>query len=207
MEILENENEKVNRICEILRKETLEPAEVKAKSLIEEAKRKADEIIRHAETEAHKILEMGKMASEQEKKILQASLAQGVKQALESLRQEIEELFRLSLEKLIVKSTQGSETVAKMIEVLLGAVQKEGISANLKAHVPKGTELRELSSLIAADVLGQLEENPIEIGNFNGGVQLELVDKKMRLDMSDRAIQELLAPFVREDIRKFIFGL
>lgn len=207
MKTLENENEKVNRICEILRKETLEPAEKKAQGMLEEAKAQADEIIRHAEKEAEEILESAKLKIAQERKVFQSSLAQGAKQSLEMLRQEIvQNLFNPALEQLIQKKLATTDTIASIIDALVHAIKSSGFSGDLQAYIPKNISPDMVNSLLLKEVLNTLEKHSVEIGNFNGGAQVKLVNKNMRLDMTDAAIKELIAQFVREDLRKIIFG-
>lgn len=198
MKTLENENEKVHRICEHLRKEALEPAERQAAELIQNAKDQADEIILKAEKEAEEILNKTKLEIQREKNVFQSSLAQGAKQALEMLRQEIaEKFFNPQLEALIVKETTKPDVIAKIIEALL-----QGITGNRQVYVPKDVPADEVNRLL----LNSLEGQSVAIGDFKGGAKVRLLDKNMTLEMTDAALKELLADYIRTDLRKFIFN-
>ena len=48
-------------------------------------------------------------------------------------------------------------------------------------------------------------EGAIRVGSFGGGVQIRLRDKNMVLDLSDKALQQLLASFLRESFHNYLF--
>ena len=52
MKSLEKGEEKIQKICDVLRRETLEPAQLEAEGVIEQAKEKAAGIVREAEQNA-----------------------------------------------------------------------------------------------------------------------------------------------------------
>lgn len=206
MKTLENENEKVNRICEILKNDALEPARKQAQAITEEALRKADEIIQDAEKEAVIILENSRRMNAQERTVFQASLSLGAKQGLEVLRHEVEKLFNSKLEALIADQTAKPEIIAEIITVLINAVRTQGSLSSLKAFIPKQIAPSDVIHLLLMEVLKQLEAQSVEIGDFKGGAQLKLINKNMRLDMTDEALKELIGQFIREDLRKYLFN-
>ena len=57
MKGLESGKDKVKKICDALRRETLEPAERQAADIIEKAQREADEILADAHTQAKKMVD------------------------------------------------------------------------------------------------------------------------------------------------------
>jgi V/A-type H+-transporting ATPase subunit E len=208
MKTLENENEKVNRICEHLRKEALEPAEKLAASIIQDAKTSADEIIQHAEKRADEILNQAKLEILREKKVFQSSLEQGAKQSLEMLRQEIaENLFNPQLESLIVKKTTRPEVIAEIIQALLQGIKTSGISGDIKAYIPHDVSVNEVNQLLLSEVIKTLEGQSVAIGNFKGGAKVKLMDKNIVLEMTDSALKELISEFIRADLRKYIFNV
>ncbi len=207
MKTLENETEKVNRICEMLRKEALEPAERQAITILEEAKRQADERILLAEKEASEIIKNAQSTVEREKKVFESSLAQGAKLALESLRQEIQNhLFNPALDHLIEKNTVKPEVIAAIIDALTHAV-KQGATGDLIGYIPSQVKPEQVNALLLKEVIEQLKEHSVSLGKFNGGAQLKLVDQNIVLDMSVQAIKELIATFIRPDFRKYIFNV
>ena len=208
MKTLENENEKVNRICEHLKKEALEPAEKQAVALIQDAKNQADEIVAQAEKRAEELLNHAKLEILKEKKVFQSSLAQGAKQSLEMLRQEIvQKLFNPQLESLIVKQTTNPEIVVKIIDALLQGIKTSGIAGDTKAYIPQDVSVSDVNHLLLKEVVKTLEGHSVEIGNFKGGALVKLVDKNIVLEMTESALKELISEFIRADLRKYIFNV
>lgn len=208
MKTLENENEKINRICEHLKKEALEPAEKEAAMLIQAAKNQADEIVNQAEKRAEEILDQAKLEISREKKVFQSSLAQGAKQSLEMLRQEIvQKLFNPQLEALIVKQTTNPEVIAQIIDALLQGIKTSGIAGNTKAYIPNDVSINDVNHLLLNEAAKTLEGGSVEVGNFKGGAQVKLMDKNIVLEMTEPALKELISEFIRADLRKYIFNV
>lgn len=206
MKTLEKGQEKIEKICEVLRRETLEPAEKKAAEIIEAANQKAKEIVLEAEKNAAEIIKKAQVQVEQERKVFQSSLTQAGRQGLEMLRQEIEhKLFNPELQTLIVGSTTEPNAVAKIIDALIKAIEKQGIASELIAYIPKSVSPQAVNALLLENVAKKLKNGTVEVGDFEGGAKVKLVNKRMTIDMSDDALRELLSAYVRKDFRKFIF--
>lgn len=208
MKTLENENEKVHRICEHLRKEALEPAEKQAAALIEDAKAQSDEIVKRAEAHAVAILENAKLEIQKEKNVLESSLAKSTKQALEMLRQEIEQkLFNPKLKSLIAKQTANPSVIAKMIDSLLHGIKTSGIEGNVKAYIPAEMSKEEVNHLLSSEVIQSIEAQSVVNGDFKGGAKLKLVDQHITFEITDAGLKELMAEFIRADLRKYVFDV
>ena len=67
MKGLESGKDKVKKICDILRKETLEPAQDEARGLIESAKEQAQQLIEEAKQEAERLKAEALKHNEQER--------------------------------------------------------------------------------------------------------------------------------------------
>lgn len=207
MKTLEKGQEKIQKICDELRKDTLEPAKKDAEKIVEAAHARAQEIIRSAEKEAEKLIQDANRKIEQEKNVFHASLSQGVKQSLESLRQDIEKhLFNDQLASLVKEGTANPQLIAKVIEAVVKAVEKEGISTDLSAIISKNVSERDVNQYLVESVLKKLREKSVQIGHFDGGAQVRLHDKRITIDMTDSALKELLSRYVRKDFRKLIFA-
>lgn len=206
MKTLEFENEKIHKICEILKKDTLEPAEKKAALILEEAEKKAELLIRKAEKQAEDLLQKAKMSVAQEKKVFESSLAQGVKQSLETLKQEIEKsLFHPILDSLVESKLKNPNCVAEIIEALIQAIKKEGLSSSLIAYIPEHLSKEEVNQLLLIETLNELKDHSVQLGNFVGGAKVKLVDKSMMLEMTEETLKELMVKFIRTDLRKYFF--
>ncbi|MBI3237176.1 MAG: DivIVA domain-containing protein, partial [Chlamydiales bacterium] len=71
---METGKDRVKKICDVLRKETLEPAKKQADEILEEARRTADQIIEEARTSSKKIQEEADSEIQKQKAIFRASL-------------------------------------------------------------------------------------------------------------------------------------
>jgi V/A-type H+-transporting ATPase subunit E len=207
MKTLDTDQDKIKKICEALRKDTLEPAEKDALRIVEEAKAEAKRIILNAEAEGDKIVKRAQAEIEQERSVFQSSLSQAAKQGIEQIRQEIQnKLFSPELEKLIIKETANPKTIASIVDAIIKAIEKQGLGGNLLMAIPKGISPQAVTSLLHESVIQRLKNESVELGSFKGGAKVRLIDKKMTLEMTDETLKELIASFISKDFRKFIFG-
>lgn len=206
MNDLETGKDKIKKICEILKNESLEPAKEEAQKILVSAQEEAEQIIQEAKQKANDILEEAKKSIQTEKQIFNSSLNQAFKQGLETLRQMIQkQLFNTELSDWVKKNTADPKVAAQLIEVVVKAIEKEGISSNLSAAISSQIPASKLNALLAKGILDKLKEKSVTLGNFNGGIQLKLVDDELTLDLSDQAIFELLEKYLRKDFRELLF--
>lgn len=206
MATLEDSKSKIQQICDVLKKETLDPAKVEAQRLVDEAQTKAQEIIANGGKEAARLIEEAKEDIEKRKSIFESSLGQACKQSLESLRQEIEEnLFNQQLDQMVQHGSSDPAAIAKIIDALVNHVQQKGLSEDFSAVIPKVVSKEAVNALLVDGVLSALREKSVRVGTFSGGAKLQLHDAKMTIDISDEALKELVASYVRKDFRKVLF--
>lgn len=207
MKTLEKGQDKIKRICDELRRETLEPAQHEAQRIIQAAEAEAERIVAEANKEADRVMQQAKRAMEQERNVLQSSLSQACKQSVEALRQDIEQrLFSDELGSLVQGGTSGPMLVAKLVTSIVQAIEKEGVSADLTALVPQSVPPQEVNQALGENIRKRLRDHGVQVGRFHGGAQIRLNDKKMTIDISDMALKDLLASYVRKDFRNLIFG-
>jgi V/A-type H+-transporting ATPase subunit E len=207
MKTLERGQDKIQKICDKIRRETLEPAKEEAQSIIAAAKKRVDEIIKEAEHQAEQLIKQAKGKIEQERNVFHSSLQQAAKQTLEGLKQEIEsKFFNEELQTVLEKQLANPQLIANLINGLVKAIEKDGMSADLAAVIPHTVSAEEVNALLLDNVRKKLKDGPLEVGSFAGGAQVKLVGRKMTLDLTDQALKELLANYMRKDFRQTIFG-
>lgn len=207
MDNLETGKDKIKKICEILKNETLEPAKKEALGIIETAQAEAEEIISRAQQKSDEMIKEASQKIEKEQQLFQTSLAQAGKQAIETLRQEIlKNLFNQELSSFVEKATKDPKVAAELISQIVKAIEKEGTSADFSAIIPQSIAPEKVNALLASDILNKLREKSVVLGDFEGGVQLKLHDQKMTIDISDLALKELLGKYLRKDFRKLLFA-
>lgn len=207
MDNLESGKDKIKKISELLKNETLEPAKREAQKIIETAQTQAHEMIREAEKKAEALLQQAREQNAKEKERFDASLSTAMRQGTEELRQQIEEtLFSQAIEEWLGKELKDIKKSAKLIDVLIKAVESDGVSADFSAWVPKALPADEVNALLLKKTVASLREKGVVTGEFVGGVMIKLHDQKLTLDVSQEAIKELLANYIRKDFRELLFG-
>lgn len=207
MKGLETGSDKVKKICKLLREETLEPAKREAEDLVEMARRQAEEILVHAKEQAEKILAQAKADIDKQKSVFQASIFQACRQTLESLKEKIERrLISPELGKMIAASMQKPKDLAQLITAVVEALRKDGLAANLSVYIPSAVPAAEVNQLLAANILEHLREKSVLLSSIGGGVEVKLIKENVTIDLSDTALKEIIAEYIRKDFREFIFG-
>lgn len=206
MENLETGKDKIKKISEILKTETLEPAKEEAQRIIEQAHQDAHEIIRAAEKKREEIVQNGKIALEKERAVFQTSLVQACKQGVEALKQDIEEhFFNKELLGMIRDVTSQPQIIAKIVDVLVEAIKKNGLNADFLIALPAKVTKDDLVKHLTAHTIEKIKQQPMVVGNFIGGVQIMLEGQNMMIDMSDQALRELLEKYIGKHFRHFLF--
>lgn len=205
MKTLELGSNRIQKICDVIKEESLEPARKESESILNEAKQRAHEIVEEAKAQKEHLLAEARREIEQERNVFNSSLEQASKQSLESLRQAIGRLFNEELNSYLKEGASDQKLVARIIEAIINAIEKEGIGANLSALIPQTVSTKEVNTILGERLLARLKEKSVIIGGFSGGAQVKIHDKQMTIDITDAALQELLAGYVRKDFRKFFF--
>jgi V/A-type H+-transporting ATPase subunit E len=205
---LEKGPEKIQVIVDLLKKETLEPAKVEAETLIAEARAEAARIIEQAHKEAEELHTKAHAEIARERNVFQSALAQASKQTIEVLRQHVEsELFNPQLVELISSETKDPKIITNLLKAIVEALNKEGLDANLSAIIPKIASPEEINALLGENIIKKLKEKSVILGGLSGGVKVKLNDKQLTLDLSENALIELIANYVRKDFRKLLFAV
>lgn len=202
---LETADNKVKEICEMLRKETLEPAQNQAKKIIEEAEKKAEELIRKAKEEIVLLKEKNKLELEKELRVHEGSIQLAIRQGISTLRQGVENIFAKDLDKEIEVVMGKEDVVANAISVLLTLIEKEGLGANLSLLLPKHVDVSAICNKLKHDFVEKVKKSAVLLDDIKGGVEVKLKDKKMSIELTDAAIKELLASYVIPELKEIIF--
>ncbi|MBS0647669.1 MAG: V-type ATP synthase subunit E [Verrucomicrobia bacterium] len=207
MKGLETGKDKVKKICDVLKRETLEPAKQEAEGIVASAREQADEILADAHREAKKMVENAHLEIEKQKTIFQASLTQACRQTLEVLKEKIEhQLFNPELSKLVARPMQDPKLIAQLIHAIIHALDKEGTEADLSVVISSAISARAVNELLASDVIQRLKEKGVLVSSIGGGIEVKLLKDNITIDLSDETVKELVAAYIRKDFREFIFG-
>lgn len=206
MEALEKGKSKLGEICDILRKETLEPAQNDAKEIVESAKEESQKIIERAHAEAKQIIEEAHSKVEQERKLFENSMDLASKQSFDDLRQKVEQhLFGVELSQLSKDIMKENELIAKLIGALINAIEKEGLKTNLSLALSKSIRPEMISQYLALDMAEKLKKKELVIEQIESGAVIKIIDQKMRVEISEQSLKELMGTFLRDSFRKILF--
>ena len=207
MKSVDTGQDKVKKICEVLKKETIEPAKKEADSIIHHARNEAKGIIEKANLEAKRIHAEAKMKIDEEKNVFQASINLAAKKCLAALKQEIEErLFNKELDVLIKNGLKDTHIIAALISAMVKGIEKNGMNANLEAIISEVATPREINQELTSEIIKLLEKESVQIGDIEGGVLIKIKEKNMTIDMSAETLKNLIAKYIREDFRSVIFS-
>jgi V/A-type H+/Na+-transporting ATPase subunit E len=205
---LEKTEERIQAICEKIRLEVLDPAKKEASEIIEKAKQEANHIRETARQDAKILFIETKGKLEEQKRIFEAALEGASRQAVEFLKQKVEcSLFNPMLEKWVGEELSGEEEHARLIDVIVQALEKDGIHANLAVKIPQSFSAEKITSLLCANTLKHLRKEDITVADIKGGVKVSLKGRHITLDISEKTIQDIIATFLRKDFRKIFFGM
>ncbi len=204
---LEKAETRIQVICDKIRTETLDPAKEEAQAIIENARKEAERILHQANKDAEHTVKDTRKSLEEEKQIFQSSLEQASKQSIEMLKQKIEQsLFNPNLEKWIKDQLGGAASYGTLVEALVKAIEKDGIKSDLSVQIPKAFKADTINAELSQSILKQLKDNSVELSDLPGGIRVKISGKNMVLDLSSKALQEILASYIHKDFRKVFFG-
>jgi V/A-type H+-transporting ATPase subunit E len=204
--MIEKTSDRRQAICEKIRQESLEPAKQQAQEIIELAAREREHIRAAAKKEAEKIAEEAQKRLEEEKRIFESALEQAAKQTIAQVKQKLEQkLFNPALASFVSDEIGGAKQHAKLIEVLIHAIEKEGMATDLSVQVPKSIPPEEIVKYLDQKIIDRLKKGAIVVGDMQSGIRVRLEGKHMMLDLSDEALKQLVAGFVQKEFRKNFF--
>lgn len=207
MDAIETGKDKVKKICEVLRKETIEPAIAEAKNILQTAQNNADLIIEEARAKAAKIIHEAERDIDKKYAVFKTALNQGARQSIEWLKQEIEErLLHHNLGEMISKASSNPKVLSEMIKAVVKAVEEEGLETDLSAVIPGAVDPQEVNALLGKDLLEKLKEKSVLLGPKKGGVEVKLHKEHITIDLSDTALLELMTQYVRKDFHQYFFA-
>lgn len=206
METLSNQD-KVQKICDTIRRDTLLPAELQAQEILKNAEYLAAMTLEKARTEAKQLQEQARIEILKDRQAFTSSLHIACKQTLDLFKQKIEKkVFHDGLSEIIEETTKKPEIITRCIEAILDALAKEGIEQDLQLIISKSVSPRDVIAMLVQKAVTVLESSPIQLGSFAGGAKIRIKQQHLTIDVSDIALKELIAGFLREDFRTLVFS-
>jgi V/A-type H+-transporting ATPase subunit E len=208
MKGLETGKDKIQKICDILRHDTLEPAKQEAREVIENGQLRAAEIVAEAQKKADALILAAKGEIEERQKVFQASLQLACRQGVELLKQKIEtQLFDVQLSDLVLKELGDPKIVSHLISSFLRIMEEKGVEDEFVVVIPKDIPPRTINVLLSAQILEKLQKHTVVVGDFAGGVKIQLKGRQITIDITDTTVREIIAQYIRRDFREMVFSV
>lgn len=208
MKGLETGKDKIQKICDALKRETLEPAKQEASEIIENAHLQAAEIVSAAQKAAEEKLAAAEREIQEKQRVFQSSLSLACRQGIELLKQRVEEqLFSRELSSLVEKEMADPKVIANLIMSFMKAMEERGIEEDFAAIIPKSVSPRAINAMLTSHILERLKDQTVSVGGFEGGVQIRILNRQITIDVTDQVVKELIAQYIRRDFRELIFAI
>lgn len=206
MKAIDTGNDKVRKLCEVLQRDTLDPAKGEAAKIVEHAHEEAKRIVEEAKGHAKEIIEEARQRIEQEKQVFETAVALSARQAISSLQQDVEKvILEKGFNALVEKEIASPMATGRLLEALVDAVKEAGLDGSILAVLPAHLKKEEVLSAMSEKAVQAIQDMHSE-PSLKAGVRLKIQDKNLVLDFSGQVIKELLSTYVREDFRKRIFN-
>ncbi len=206
MKGLETGKDKVKKICEVLKKDTLDPARREAEEIVAAARLKAEELVDEARRLAQKMHHKAREEIEKERTVFQASLSQACRQTLEVLKQTVEEkLFNHELSKQLGQRLREPDVLGALVTAVVNAVEKEGLDTDISAFIPAAVPAASVNAFLTEKILHRLKEKSVLLMPIGGGVEVKLHKEHVTIDISEATLKELVAQYIRKDFRELFF--
>lgn len=206
LKVVDTGNKRVEQICDILKKEIVDVAHKEAQGIVEQAQKQAQAILQAAQAE---VAQLQKNAEEERQKargVFLASLHQAGKQVLASLQDKLENsFFSQELMKISTEALQDPTLLAKLVEALIEAIQKQGLDVDLAVLIGKKVNKEAVQSLLASKILEKVEGKTLQIGEKQSGCVVKMKQQHMSIEMTEETLQEALSDYLKEDVRKMLF--
>jgi V/A-type H+-transporting ATPase subunit E len=56
-------------------------------------------------------------------------------------------------------------------------------------------------------VLERLEGNSVVVSDFEGGLQIQMKGRQITIDITDAVVRDLIAQYIRRDLRDLVFNV
>lgn len=215
----------VEALIERLRDEGVASGKSRADKLVAAAQEKAREIIANAEAEAKKRVE----AAQKEADALRVGGEEALKVAARdmtlSTRAQLEKRFTEDVKRLVARDTESEELIKQMILEVVGQARDRGTIGEddeVEVLLPRdavGLEdlRRDPSTLrkgklteITLDLAGAMLRDGVSFGvmdDAGGGIRIHSTEKGIEMDLTDRAIADVLLQHLQPRFRAILEGI
>ncbi len=200
-------SQKIQDISNYLKSSIISPAEEEKKKIISEAIAERDLILAEAEKKAKEIVEDAQKKAAHEKMTLESTLRISSRQAIDALKHSIiNNILTKSISEPLSSSLKNEDVVKSIITEIVTSYVAKGSKENIE--ISFSDELsKKLTTYIQSEVV-EKTKGGINLGSekIPSGFVLSFKNQQMLFDFSEESLTELLANFVRPELKNIIFG-
>lgn len=213
----------VQELVSRLRDEGVKAGQQEAERLLQEAQNQADQIVAQAKAEAEAIRNQARKEIEAERAASREAIQMAFRDTQLKLRSNIKAAFAARVRRLVSMELQDRDFLRQTILHFFGRA-----TSNLTADQP--VELRLSDELFVTDetgtrltekgrgalhhlvlgISGEMMRQGVELkpaGNNDGGMRIQLVGEDLEIDLSDKAISDLLIGYLIPRFRAIAEGV
>ena len=198
-------SERLKELLEKINQEGVQAAEEKKREIESKAEGDAKRIIEDAKKEAKRIIEDADVKAEKTAHATEASLIQGARDLMLSLKDEIRKIF----DKIIIAETQKAMSSEDMVDILTRLIEKyidkKGETSDIKILLKK----EDLDTLKKGLMLKLKEKSKLGIEfkpspNINAGFSISFDKGKSYFDFTDESLSEALSAYLNPELKKLL---
>lgn len=212
----------VQQLINRLRDEGVKEGERQKENVLQDAKAKAEQMLEQAMADARRIREQAQAEADKIRSASEAALQLAVRDAAMKLREEIADRIASELKQLVSRQLSDADFLKEALLAITRQSAPDESAGRLRVLLPEtplsveqlrqapeeienGT-LTQFAAKLARDVLAKgIEFAPAPDGR--PGLRIELVDRDVRVDLTDEAVTRLLLKHLMPRFRALVEGM
>ncbi len=197
---------KIQHISEYLKEQVLTPAEQERDRLIAEANAEKERIIAQAEKKAEEIVRAAEEKARLTLSTAESSLRLAARQAIDTLKLTLEkEVLSRTIGAAVAEATKNPEI---MRTVLVEVVRFTVGSASGQVEIVLSDDLKkQLGDAVKSEIAAAAKQGIVlSDDRVPSGFSVRFVDKGFSYEFTHDALTELLADYLRPDLRAYLFA-
>lgn len=204
MKHLDTGSDKIKKICDAIRYETLEPAKQQAKLIVEQATDQAAAIVQEARVQAETILENAKKMHDKEKGIFESSMMHSAKIFKENLKLDIENHFLTgSIAELSANLFKKDELCAKLVSAFVEGLRNKSLNGDLTLILSEELNKEEFVKGLSSNIKNMVAS--VQVQPIAPGISIRSEKDNLRIDLSQQQLTQAIVDALRADFRKYFF--
>lgn len=213
----------VQELINRLRDDGVKAGKEKADQVLREAREQAAQIVGRAKAEATEMLDKARSEIETEKAAANESLRVAIRDTKLKMQAEVKSKFAAAVKRLVSMELRDKEFLRQVILAIAGLAAGDKACGEQPVNVllpkelfetdEKGPRLteegRDRMRHLVLGITGEMLREGVELKpseDMSGGIRIQMVGEDLEIDLSDKAISELLLEFLLPRYRAIVTG-